>query len=119
MEKYLYVIADSNDGDYVYSLNKISDETLNTLQPLFEAIKNFESYKVGLFTHESNFPVNECHREDLGQLSAIEYYVNKGISEEIIELFIDDYLPYHEYGTHTVNSIQVLEIASIQNIINK
>lgn len=38
-KKYIIITADINDGDYITSINQISDETLTNIMPVIEAIK--------------------------------------------------------------------------------
>jgi len=38
-KKYIIITADINDGDYVTSINQISDETLETIMPVIEVKK--------------------------------------------------------------------------------
>lgn len=37
-KKYIVITADVNDGDCITSINQISDETLETIMPIIEAI---------------------------------------------------------------------------------
>jgi len=37
--KYIYITADTNDGDYIHELSEISDEHLEEIQPVIDAIK--------------------------------------------------------------------------------
>lgn len=116
MKQYLYVIADTNDADYVSRKEEISEEDLNTLKPLIEAIKNFTPYKTKSYsgmewTHSHNYPSGDLVRDDLGELSARDYYISKGIAEDVIDLFEEEFTPYAEYGIHTIESIDLLIIA--------
>lgn len=38
-KKYIVITADVNDGDYITSINQISDEILANIMPIIEAIK--------------------------------------------------------------------------------
>lgn len=115
MKKYIIIEADTNDADYIQSKNLITDEKLELIKPLIAEIKNFKSYQgkeysPGKFwNHDYNYPTDDCIRKDLGQLSAQEYYISKGISDEIFEIF-DELRPYGEYGIHTIESIEILEV---------
>ena len=72
--KYVYVVVDTNDADYVGKIVEISEETLEHFKPLIEKIKNFKPYvgfsKYGSkFTHYCNFPYGDCLRKNLGEKS--------------------------------------------------
>jgi peptidoglycan hydrolase-like amidase len=115
MPNYLKITADTNDADYVESTQKITAQKLEQFTPLIEAIKKFKPYKSKSkggtnFTHSHNFPHGNGEyipRKDLGEKSAEEYY--KGVvSPEIWTDFVENYLPYGEYGIHTIVSIELL-----------
>ena len=109
MNKYLYLQADANDGDYVTSLTQISDKELELIKPVIDAIKNFTPYSVRLngvnYTHDHNYPVGECIREDLGEQSFYELYGYLDGFEEF-----DKLIPYAEYGIHTIDQILIVNI---------
>jgi hypothetical protein len=125
MKKFLYVKADTNDtndADYVTSLNEIADEDIKLMQPLFEAIKRFELYVGNIrnyspgnpWTHSNNFPTNECCRKDLGEKYASELYADY---KEAFELFDEDYVPSSEYGIHTIEEIKVFEVENVRILV--
>lgn len=98
--------ADTNDGDCVTSVNDISEENLNKLRPLIEAIKNFKPYSSGNYCgkHQSNYPVGECFREDLGEKPPEEIYDE--FAKEVFDIF-EDLLPEYEWGIHTIEKVEV------------
>ncbi len=125
MKKYIIIQADTNDGDYVQSKNLITNEQLELIKPVIEAIKNFKPYESMTkgrgepqpWTHNSNYPWGECIREDLGQLSAEEYYVGiEGITSEQFEVF-DNFVPYNEYGIHTIEKVEILEVTNEERLL--
>jgi len=104
------ITVDTNDADYNTLNSEISEEDLNKLRPLIDAVKNFEPYTVEVnrfsWTFAGNFPWGEyCH--DLGQKSAIEYYSD--FDEELIE-WLADLCPESEWGFHTIKSITVCPV---------
>jgi hypothetical protein len=123
MEKYLKIVVDTNDGDYITELNKISDDVFERIRPLINLIKNFEPYTHGKvvqgqlieFTHTGNFPVYDCVREDLGQIPAKEYYKKMGVSEDVIEEF-EEYIPYVSF--HSIVSLELIEVNVIETLID-
>ena len=62
------ITVDENDADYHTSVSRISQEDLDKILPLIEAIKNSDN------NHGHNFPVGECFRKDLGEKSPEECY---------------------------------------------
>lgn len=115
--KYIYIRIDTNDGDYVANLNPITDEEIELIKPVIEAIKNFKLYAVPItycqgnneytieWKHNSNYPIGECLRTDLGEKSPDELYGHL----EGYELF-DSLTPYSEYGFHTIEEIKIVII---------
>ena len=103
------ITADGNDGDYQTEVSEISDTDLNKLKPLFQAIKAFKPYKTGSAIandqreHRHNWPSGECLRTDLGEKPPHEIY---NATEELTEM-LEEYLPYNEWGIHTIVSVEV------------
>ena len=60
MEYEIRITADTNDADYITSVNTISEEDLEKIKPLIEKIKNFKPYKV-----KCNESWGDKKREDL------------------------------------------------------
>ena len=102
MKYEIAITADTNDGDYITEVSEISEEDLDTIKPLIQAIKEFKPYK-NKYTHHHNYPWGEYVRDDMGEKSARELYK---FDEEIFELF-EEYIPYGEYGIHTIESITI------------
>lgn len=110
-KKLILVRADTNDADYDEQLTEVTEGQLQLLLPLFAAIAAFTSYKTevnGLtWTHSHNFPYGECCREDLGEKDTVQLY---GEHVEALKLFSENFLPYSEYGIHTIETIRVLTV---------
>lgn len=110
MVKYELIIkVDTNDGDYATEVATISDADLDKIKPLIVAIGKFQPYKTKTesgseWTHTHNYPFGEVVREDLGEKEPREYY-HGVVSEDVIDLF-EEFLPYSEYGFHTIVSIE-------------
>lgn len=107
------IIADTNDADYVTQISKISESELESIKPLIKAIKNFKPYQTNsshgayCHNHTHNFPTGECQREDLGEKAPCEVYQGV-VSEDVFEFFAEELVPPgHEYGIHTIKSIEV------------
>lgn len=114
---------DENDADYKTETKEITEEQLNQLRPLFEAIKNFKPYTTkksspsGMdWTHSSNFPYGECCRTDLGEKTIEEIYSD--FDEDTIYLLIEGFLPsWGEYGFHSIISVEVGPIVKREKLI--
>jgi len=104
------ITADTNDGDYITEISKISDKNLAKIKPLIAAIKAFEPYKAQgksgtSWTHSHNYPCGEYSpRTDLGEKCPQDIY--KGFTKDIFQI-LEDLLPYGEYGIHTIKSIEI------------
>lgn len=95
MINYLIIKADTNDGDYIYSVNAIDDESLKKIKPVIYAIKNNKNdYLVANFRNLRN-----------NEKSAEQRYSNIAGFDEFNELvpFLDN------NDVHTINSIEVLQ----------
>lgn len=97
------IMVDTNDGDYEYAINTISEEDLDRLRPLINAIKEFKPYRNENWTHTHNWAIGDCCRDDLGEKEPAEIY---DFPEEIMELF-ENFLPSPQYGFHTIERIEV------------
>lgn len=94
--KFIYIKADANDGDYVAELNQIDDKTLAFITPLINQIKG----------HKGDYPTYDYgNAEDL-----------YSCDPDIIETF-NDYVPYAEYGIHTIEEISILEVSSYNTLL--
>jgi hypothetical protein len=117
MQYRVIITVDANDGDYVESINIVTAERKQVLEAVAQALLQFEPYQgkeiVPDFHYECthNFVHGEMIRDDLGELSAREYYVEKHelLTAEQYQTFMD-LCPYCEYGFHTVESIELLEV---------
>ena len=114
----IVITVDTNDGDYATKISSISKEKLKQIKPLIVAIAAFKPYKAKgptsrEYKHHHNYPYGECCREDLGERTPEQLYI---FSEEIFELFLE-YLPYNEYGFHTIERIEVFEKVNQQRLL--
>jgi hypothetical protein len=113
----LIIKADTNDANYIQSVQDITQEELNALLPIFEAIKNFKPYITKgtgqselEWTHDHNWPGDGeyCPRTDLGEKYPAEIYAGI-LTEDQVELF-NEYRPYGgECDVHSIVKITVLE----------
>ncbi len=111
MKYEITITADPNDADYITAVNEISEEDLDTIKPLIQAIKEFKPYnaeyesfgRMSTTMHHHNYPYGECLRGDMGEKSPEELYE---FDSKVLELF-EEYIPHSEYGIHTIESITI------------
>jgi hypothetical protein len=94
----LSITADTNDADYVTATHKVTMEKIQALLPIIEVInkKTLELKNQRGYGH--NFPNGEIG-------DPREVYSEEELTDEQIDL-ISDYLPYGEYGIHTITDIE-------------
>lgn len=113
MDKYILIKADTNDADYITSCSIITDEEIEEILPVIEAIKNFKPYK-GVskrgseWVHDSNYPKYENCRSDLGEKNSFELYGHIPGYDSFDEL-----VPIGQYGIHSIESIEIIQILDI------
>lgn len=106
------VKADTNDADYIEQTSDITQEQIDRFRPLFSAMILVAEHKRN---HDWNGTYNWPDSEYRDEGTPKSVYEPYGISEEIIEEF-GDFVPYGEYGVHTIESITIREIVGT-NII--
>lgn len=112
MKHILIIEADENDADYVVEQTDVTLKTMETIQPVIEAIKAQTGKPNGKYG-KHNYPCGECHRGDLGEKSAEELYGHLGKAFEIF----NNMCPIGEYGIHTISSIQLLTVTDEQELL--
>jgi hypothetical protein len=99
MKKLLIIQADTNDADYVYNIQYISDEEIKIIQKLVELIKTAPKDRYGFCHNWANSEYSsDPGPKEMYKLSDDEYYV------------YDDYIPNGEHGIHTIKSIRILDV---------
>lgn len=107
MKKFIIIKADYN-GDYISEKTEITDEQLEKIKPVIEALKvrrkklnedrmkNWNQWRHNWDTTE----YADCEPHKM--------YVETGIlTEEQVELF-NEFVPSVEYGVHTIESIDIV-----------
>jgi hypothetical protein len=96
MKYYLVVQADTNDADYVMEKSEISKEEIEDIKRIAKVIKSCKE--------RHNWPDND------GEESIEELYKGQ-LSQEDIEYF-SQYVPSGgEYGVHSIDFIELLEVS--------
>jgi len=105
--KYLLVIeGDTNDGDYVTENTIITEKDLEEIKPIVKAIKAYTKKNKdehNWFTQESQNDTAEEKYSDIYETKAFKKFEN--------------YVPYGEYGVHTIESVVVSPSAKIQKLL--
>ncbi len=121
MDKYIKVTVVGIAGGDATFFGKITPAQLDRLRPLFTAISNFTVYDAKAedgkmdWTHSDNFPWGECQREDLGEKSPEQIYVETGlVTAEDLNFFANNFIPYPENGFHSIDSIQVFNVDGVE-----
>ena len=107
--KYLVIVtADGNDADYQDRSEFIEPDQLPFVRKIAAAIKAYP---------ERHNWTRDCDlgRGIYGDKSLKEKYANV-LTEEEIEKWIDEFMPYNEYGIHTINNIQLIEVANHEEL---
>ena len=102
MKKYIFIKADTNDGDYISKLTEIKNwDEFQQFLPLIATIKNCKKSHNWETGDNSDTELNEQYPEfDLNLLENFDYYVPSG-----------------EYGVHTIEEIKILEVNNEINLL--
>ena len=109
MKKYIIIEADTNDGDYITERSEISDEQIEKFKVILGKLPRMEIYGGG-FSSDIRWESGE-----MGDTQ--EELVEEGILTEDEAEWFSQYLPYGEYGIHTIQSIDILVVAEEINLL--
>lgn len=98
MTKYIRIKADTNDADYIEKTNVLKDEDESLVRRWAEALKDGSNRAE--WGH--NWPTNEFREESVHDL-----YEGVFTKDELYR--VDRYVPYGEYGVHTVEEVEIFE----------
>jgi hypothetical protein len=96
MQLYIEVIADTNDADYITERTEITREEIEYILPVIKAIKECKAHY--------NWPKSDYRKSDPYEL------YKDSCTEDQIEAF-SELCPHGEQGIHTIESVNILEIA--------
>lgn len=98
----LYIKADTNDADYITSEDKISDDDLEVVRKVCNVIKEHgPKYDYNWTTGNIGDPYKQW-----GHI----------LTELEIEIF-NHYIPYGEYGIHTIEEVELRRIEVLEKFI--
>jgi hypothetical protein len=95
----LTIVADTNDADYVREVSVVTQEQVDRFMPLIKAIINkprSHNWENGEYAHGP--PPREVYKE-----------FDQGLIDEF-----EEFLPYGEYGIHTINQILLRKIVVLK-----
>ena len=125
MKSQIIIEVDTNDADYNTQVSEIDEGDLLVVRKIAELIKEFKPYKseykssssgeVRTWNHSHNWPEGDILRDDLGEKDSMELY---GLTEEEHDIF-SNYLPWCEYGFHTIESIKIFPLVESEELLKK
>ena len=104
MKHIVIVRGDTNDADYITKETILTDENTEILRKVTKAIKQ---------RNTDNNDKPNWHNWDNSEFrrgSVIDEY-EELLTEDDIEYFSDEFVPYGEHGIHTIESIRIVKIA--------
>jgi hypothetical protein len=107
--KVLLIKADTNDADYVISENIIKDDELEKILHIIDVVKTKTASMTGWSRH--NWPWGEYSDNTPSEL------YEGLLTEDEIEMF-QEYLPYGEFGIHTIISIKLLHVEREEDLLD-
>ena len=106
MQTLVIITADTNDGDYVYGISKnVSVADLDRIKSLWEIVK----------AGGDEWGHNWITTEDSSEEERPEGMYKGKLTQSDIE-FLERFFPYAEYGTHTIESIEIYTYDSEQTL---
>ena len=102
MKKLMIIEADCNDADYVHTVQYVTDKEITFIKGIIPKLIE-KDYGNG-YKWENGDRGNSY--EDYRDI----------LTEEEIETF-GDYVPYAEYGVHTINSIKIFDVTNETNLV--
>lgn len=106
MKKYLEISGDYNDGDDITVRREITDERLEFIKPVIEAIKKYS------LEDDYNWPTQEWSDTD-----PEEIYVNTGLITKEQYWAFQNYTPHGENGIHTIERIKLLYVEKEEELL--
>ena len=109
MKTFIYIECDENDADYRSSLCEITPETLEAIRPVIDAIRAYTSQpdrEWGDYNYLTGERVGEGDSAEKmdGEVPGWEEW--------------NEFVPFAEYGFHTVSEIKIFHVESVENLLD-
>ena len=96
-EYYVVIKADTNDADYITSINHVKPDKI---KQLIEIVTKVEKY--GSYNNIISWETGDYASEELWEQ-------HPELTEDECE-FLENYIPYSEHGVHTIEDIKLLKV---------
>lgn len=104
--KLLAIRADTNDADYVTEITVVTQEDLDMMLPLINAVINYSS-KPG-YEGKHNWEANQYSQNP-------PYKAYAEFGREVLDMFAY-YVPTSENGVHSIEDISIIEVSKVTNL---
>lgn len=106
MKKYITIKGDTNDADYITSQNEITDEEIELIRPVVQAINDYDNNKTIKYQKWNWWTIYE----DADRPAPQQLYVDTGkCSQEALDYF-SDLCPHGEDGIHSIDSVEIITV---------
>ena len=110
--KYIKIVVDYNDADYRYTFEKISDERLELIMPVINAVKGYKGLSQWDKQNWYDVKRNKPERKPKA------LYLDSGlVTKDAYESFRDILPENWEAPIHTIKSIEILEVTDIKKLL--
>ena len=112
MKLYIEIKGDTNDADYITERTEINEQDLLDIQPVINAIKEFDEDE-SIKYQKYNWWDVESSREGEQYMSPYDRYVKSGKCTEEAYDYFNEYIPRHTNDNiHSIDSIKLIKVIS-------
>lgn len=111
MKTMLYIKADTNDADFVTYFREITEKEVAELKPILEIIKRHRKYPQ--YPHLGK--VCKWNTREMDDETVEEEY--KGELTELQIEIMNEYVPYGEYGVHSIHEIKLIYVEKEEDLL--
>lgn len=111
----LRVVGDTNDADYISQETEITMQEWEKVKPIFEDImrKRWEKTWTYNYSGETRGDNHNWARDEFDRRTLDDIYGEEWVKENYNK--IGDYIPYGEFGVHSITDIELREVKYIFN----
>lgn len=107
MKKYIIIKADTNDADFIQEKHEITDEALEYIKPVIQAIKDYNEDSSIKYQKWNWWTIDEGSKN---RPSPQKLYVDSGkCTQDQLEAFYE-LCPGGEDPIHSIESVEILEV---------